>query len=330
MAKKRIVLLFPCIGKRVCLSRAFRKACSSLGYEGVIVGTDSSELSAALQCCDRKYVVKSVKDPGYARQVMDIARKEKADLLIPTTDFDLGIWAKYREPLKKTGCTVLISTPRIIQICQDKRLTYQFLAKQGFDTPKTMMPRQALKEGNYPYFLKPWDGYASRGNAFVRDREELKFYSSRIPNCLVQEYVGGQEHTVDVLVDFEGQVRCVSVRRRLETLAGEVRKSMTVKNEAIIQQAQAVAQSLGAGPGVITIQCFLTDSGAIKVIEINPRFGGGVPLSIQAGANFPKWILQLWLGQEVKIPLAGWKDRLVMLRYDEAVWMSGESNNTHD
>jgi len=324
MAKKRIVLLFPCVGKRVCLIRAFRKACSSLGYEGVIVGTDSSEFSAALQCCDRKYVVKSVKDRGYAHQVLDIARKEKADLLIPTTDFDLGIWAKHRGTLNQIGCTGLISSPQIVKICQDKRLTYQFLTKHGFNTPKTMTPEQALKEAKYPYFLKPWDGYASRGNAFVRDREELKFHSARIPNCLVQEYVPGDEHTVDVLMDFEGAVRCVSVRRRIETLAGEVRKSMTVKNETIIQQSKAVAESIQAGPGVITIQCFLTPSGTVKFIEINPRFGGGIPLSFQAGANFPKWILQLWLGRSVRIPLAGWKDRLVMLRYDEAVWMSGE------
>jgi carbamoyl-phosphate synthase large subunit len=177
-----------------------------------------------------------------------------------------------------------------------------------------------LRRHRFPYFLKPWDGHASKGNAVVRNREELRFYAGRIPNCIVQEFVPGQEYTVDVLVDFAGQVRCVVPRLRIETRTGEVSKGMTVKHPEIIAQSQRLVEELGAGPGVITIQCFLTPDQQIKFIEINPRFGGGVPLSIKAGADFPRWLLQLWLGQAPRIPLTGWRDGLVMLRYDEAIW----------
>ncbi len=305
--------------------KAFRRACMRLGYRCNIIGTDTTELSAALQCCDRKYIVEPVTHRNYASRVMGIAEKEKVDLFIPTVDLDLHIWAQRRKKLSNMGCSCLISSPRVIKITQDKRLCYDFLCRNGFDTPETTTAAELLRQKNPrikpPYFLKPWDGHASRGSVAAYSVEELKFYAGRIPNCLVQELIVGKEHTVDVLVDFEGKVRCVVPRRREEVRAGEVSKGVTVKHPEIMQQSKRLVEKLGAGPGVITIQCFLTRDEQVKFIEINPRFGGGVPLSIKAGANFPLWILQLWQGQKPDIKLDGWRDGLVMLRYDDEVWL---------
>jgi carbamoyl-phosphate synthase large subunit len=319
---KKIVILFTCVGRRVSLVEAFRRACRRLGCQGVIVGADTTEASAALQCCDRKYLVKPVSDRGYARQIKNIIQREGVDLLIPTVDLDLSIWAAQRRALKRLGCTAVISSPRVVHICQDKRLMFRFLKEHGFQTPHTMSVGEALKQRGlaYPLFLKPWDGHASKGNAIVRSREELLFYARRIPNCMVQYFIAGDEYTVDVFVDFGGKVRCVVPRRRLETRAGEVNKGMTAKHPEIMRQAQALVETLGAGPGVITLQCFLTAGNEIYFIEINPRFGGGAPLSIKAGADFPRWLLGLWLGGNPRIRPAGWRDRLLMLRYDEAIW----------
>ena len=243
-------------------------------------------------------------------------------MLVPTVDLDLPVWAQRRETLLDMGCTALVSSKEVVSICQDKRQMYRFLKKHGFDTPYTMSAAAAmrLKRHSFPYFVKPWDGHASRGNAVAHSREELKFLARRVPNCLVQQFIEGQEYTVDVLVDFAGAVRCVVPRQRLEVRAGEVSKAMTVKHRGIMEQCESLVMKLGAGPGVITIQCFLTAAGQIKFIEINPRFGGGIPLSIKAGADFARWILQLWLGRKPRIAMDAWRDKLVMLRYDEAVW----------
>ncbi|MBN2128133.1 MAG: ATP-grasp domain-containing protein, partial [Sedimentisphaerales bacterium] len=80
-------------------------------------------------------------------------------------------------------------------------------------------------------------------------------------------------------------------------------------------------ETLGAGPGVVTLQLFLTRRNQIKFIEINPRFGGGVPLSIRAGADFPRWILQELAGKRPRIGFDKFQDGLVMLRYDAEVWL---------
>ena len=88
-----------------------------------------------------------------------------------------------------------------------------------------------------------------------------------------------------------------------------------------MDQAKTVVEKLAAGPGVITIQ--LISNKKKNFIEINPRFGGGVPLSIKAGADFPKWILMQLIGKKPQIKFDGFKDKLTMLRYDNEVWLNG-------
>ncbi|MGA1980733.1 MAG: ATP-grasp domain-containing protein [Sedimentisphaerales bacterium] len=328
MAKSRttidnLSILFTCIGRRVSLLNSFRRAARQLKINLSALGTDATELSSALQLCDKGFVVKPVTHANYIKQLLSIVRTNKVKMLIPTVDLDLQLLAQNKPKFAAAGCCVLVSTPDVVDICQDKRRTFRFLLKNGFDTPVTMSARAALskKKLNWPCFLKPWDGYASRGNAIVNNREELLFFAKRVPNCIVQEFIKGTEHTCDVYVDFDMKVRCVVPRKRIEVRAGEVSKGQVVKHLRIMSEAARLVETLGAGPGVITLQLFLTGDGRIKFVEINPRFGGGVPLSIKAGANFPKWILQESLGEKTNIRFNGFKDNLIMLRYDGEVWL---------
>jgi carbamoyl-phosphate synthase large subunit len=319
----KIGILFTCIGRRVSLLNSFRTAAKQLGIKAMFCGTDTTVLSSAMQLCDKGFVVKPTVHANYIRQLLSIVKTNKIKLLVPTVDLDLKVLAENKAKFAAAGCCVLVSKPNVVDICQDKRKTFSFLLKNGFDTPLTMSARHALakKKLNLPYFLKPWDGYASKGNAVVKNRRELEVFSKRIPNCIVQEFVKGTEYTCDVYVDFNMKVRCVVPRKRIETRAGEVSKGQVVKNTRIMNEAAKLVKKLGAGPGVITLQLFLTGERKIKFIEVNPRFGGGAPLSIKAGANFPKWLLQELLETETNIRFDGFKNNLIMLRYDSEVWI---------
>jgi carbamoyl-phosphate synthase large subunit len=316
-------IMFTCIGRRVSLLNSFRKSAKELKIKAIFIGTDTTELSSAFQLCDRHLLVKPTNDPNYLKQILGIVKKHSVKLLVPTVDLDLKLFADNKGKFEKLGCCVLISPPEVIEICQDKRKTYKFLKKNGFDTPETMSSKVAIgKKGlKYPCFLKPWDGYASRGTAVVRNKRELAFYTKQIPNCIVQEFASGSEYTCDVFVDFDMEVRCVVPRERLEVRSGEVSKGRVAKDMLIMESAAEVVRALGAGPGVITLQLIADGDGTIKTIEINPRFGGGAPLAIEAGANFPKWILQLLVGKKPRIQFDGFKDGLTMLRYDAEVWV---------
>lgn len=326
-AKGGLNVLFTCIGRRVSLLNCFRQAAEQLKIQARFFGTDTTELSSALQLCDKGFLVKPIKQAGYIKQLLTIVKSNGVKLLVPTVDLDLKLLARNKSKFAALGCRVLVSDPKVIAICQDKRRTYRFLVRHGFDTPLTTSIRSALSKEiparrlTWPCFLKPWDGYASRGNAVVHNRRELVFFAKRIPNVICQELVRGTEHTCDVYVDFEMKVRCVVPRRRIEVRAGEVSKGQVRKDPLIMREAARLVDVLGAGPGVITLQLFLTEDDRVKFIEINPRFGGGVPLSVKAGANFPKWILQELLGRKANIRFDGFKDNLTMLRYDSEVWL---------
>ncbi|MHC4642088.1 MAG: ATP-grasp domain-containing protein [Planctomycetota bacterium] len=322
-ATANLAVLFTCIGRRVSLLNSFRRAAKQLKINASFYGTDTTELTPALQLCDKAFLVKPVTHKGYINQILSIVKVNRVKLLVPTVDLDLKVLAQNKPKFAAAGCRVLVSSPDVVDICQDKRNTYRFLLKNGFDTPLTMSIRTALskKKLTWPCFLKPWDGYASRGNAVVNNRKELAFFAKRIPNPICQSFIEGTEHTCDVYVDFNMKVRCVVPRKRIEVRAGEVSKGQIVKHTAIMKQAARLVQTLGAGPGVITLQLFLTRDKKLKFIEINPRFGGGAPLSIKAGANFPKWILQELLAKKTNIRFDGFKNNLMMLRYDDEVWL---------
>jgi carbamoyl-phosphate synthase large subunit len=246
--------------------------------------------------------------------------------LVPTIDSDLRLLADHKPRFEHLGCRVLVSEPDVIDICQDKRRTFGFLSKHGFDSPKTMSVRTALMadrrgELAWPCLLKRWDGSAGKDIAIVKDHSEMQFFARRIPNAMCQEFVEGTEYTCDVYVDFDMQVRCVVPRRRIEVRSGEVSKGQVVKDREIMSQARKLTELLHAGPGVITLQLFVTTAGQIRFTEINPRFGGGVPLAIRAGADFPKWILQELAGRKPSIGFDKFKDGLMMLRYDAEVWI---------
>jgi carbamoyl-phosphate synthase large subunit len=318
-------VLFTCIGRRVSLLNDFKAAAKELKLNAGFYGTDTTKLSAAINLCDKSFIVKPVKDGGYIKQLFSIVKKNKINLIIPTVDLDLKALADNKQKLAKLGCTVLVSDPNIIEICQDKRKTYKFLHEKAFDTPLTMETEKAISCNNlkFPCFVKPWDGYASRGSAKINNKQELEVFAKRVPNCIVQEYIKGTEYTCDAYVDFNMQVRCVVPRQRIEVRSGEVSKGRTVKDKTIMLQVARLVEILGAGPGVITIQLFLTEDKKIKIIEINPRFGGGAPLSIKAGANFPKWILKELTGSKPNIKFDGFINNLFMLRYDAEVWLNG-------
>jgi len=322
---KNINVLFTCIGRRVSLLESFRSAAGRLEVKASFVGTDMTELSSAMQVCDESFVVRPVDEPGYMDELLRIVKTNGVGLVVPTVDLDLKVLSQNKAKFSELGCCVLISSPEVVEICQDKRKTCRFLSENRFDTPVTMSAAEALAKDNlsWPLFVKPWDGYASRGSAVVTNRAELEFFGKRVPNAICQEYVEAVEYTCDAYVDFDMKVRCVVPRKRIEVRAGEVSKGQVVKHPVICSETARLVDKLGAGPGVVTIQLFLTEDEQIKFIEINPRFGGGVLLSIKAGADFPRWILQEMIGHKPEINSECVRDGLIMLRYDSEVWVEG-------
>ena len=318
--------LFTSVGRRVSLIKHFKTSKEKLNLEGSIVTTDLKKNAPASFISDYAEQTPKVTDPHYLDCLLRICQDYKIKLLIPLIDTELYLLSTWTEYFEDIGVRLLVSSPEVNQICIDKRKTYEFFKNNQIATPKLYSLNEIVEDSSfsYPMIVKPADGSCSIGVNKVNNFDELKFFTHYTQNAIIQEYVSGQEYTLDILVDFEGRVKVVIPRLRIETRAGEISKGMTVKKPALIAAGKKVAETLPGAVGCITAQCFLTSEGDIKFIEINPRFGGGFPLSYHAGGDFPGWILTMAQGKELNVSIDDWQDGIVMLRYDDAVFTTRE------
>ena len=308
-------MLFTCIGRRVELLNAFRQAADRLDMNLKIHGADASRLSPAIHLADKAHILPSIATGQYVDALLKVVRRAGIDLLIPLIDTELPALAAAVDRFAEAGCVALISSPSVVETCRDKLATYHALKEAGIDTPTTWPWAEVIKRKRhrFPYYLKPRAGSAAMGNYAVRNLDELHTLGRRVRDPIVQEFVTGIEHTLDVYTGFDGRPRCAVPRKRLEVRTGEVSKGLIVKDRAVMDVGRRVAETLGECRGVVTVQCMVTPDRRIRVIEINPRFGGGAPLAIHAGADFPKWILSELVGIRPRINPTGFRDDVAML-----------------
>ncbi len=323
---EEVNILFTCSGRRVELIKYFQQSLHNLNLKGKIIVADCNHYVSTAVIADIYEPVPRVSNTNYINRLKEICYKHDIKLLIPLIDTELHQLSLHRQNFAELGVKILVSSPETNQICSDKRKTATFFQQLGIKTPAIFDSETILAnpQAQYPFLIKPANGSCSQGVTVIHNAKELNFFKDYIPNAIVQELILGKEYTLDILVDFTGQVRCVVPRFRMETRSGEISKGITVKNWDIIEAGKKAAEALPGAIGCITIQCFQLPNNQIIFIEINPRFGGGIPLSIKAGANYPQWILQMLLKQDLSIAIDDWQEGVIMLRHDNSFFIESE------
>ena len=310
-------------GRRVELLRGFRDALAAAGLAGRVLAADRSWYSSAFHEADEGLLVPSCDEDAFVPAVLDLCEKHAVDLIVPTIDPELPVYAAARERFAGAGVTVAVSGPEAVTIAADKVRTHAWLVETGLPTVRQAgvdVVRADPPGWPFPLVVKPRFGSAGIGVAVVHDAAELDV-AARAGEVGVQEVARGREHTIDLLVDRAG--RCVSAvpRRRLEVRAGEVSKAVTVRSSALEDVAARVAERLPGAYGPLTVQVFSDEDGGLAVIEVNARFGGGFPLAREAGADHPRWLVEEVAGLTSTADRGAWRPGLVMLRYDAAVFV---------
>jgi carbamoyl-phosphate synthase large subunit len=326
-ARRQVTVLISSAGRRVELLRGFRRALDSLGVEGRVIATDASWYSSAFHDADEAFVVPRLDDPGYVPALLDVCEKQQVDLVVPTIDTEMAAWVASRDQFTTIGTTVALSGAGVVDIAGDKQLTHEWLVANDFPTVAQASPQTVLADPaawDFPLIAKPRFGSAGIGVGIVRDATELSVAVSRpeLGEMVVQTLAPGREYTIDVLADRDGRCVCAVPRRRIEVRSGEVSKGVTVRSPRLQDLAARICEALPGAFGTITIQVFVGDHpDELAVIEINARYGGGFPLALEAGADFPRWQLEELLGLPSTASPDAWRDGLVMLRYDAAVFV---------
>ncbi len=316
-------ILITAASRRVALIQAFSHALTRLGLKGNIITTDMSTLSPGLYFGSRHYIVPLTTDPQYLPIIRSICFRERIHLLIPTIDDELPLFGKYTEDFWATGIRVAVSGESTGRICNDKYLTAQFLLEKDIPFARTWLPEELeFSRTNYPLFLKPRSGRGSVGAFPIQNERELRFFLDYVPNPVVQEFLPGNEFTIDLLADFSGNVISVVPRERIVIRSGVTDRGQTLNHPAMIQLAIRTAEALEIR-GPANIQVKLHNEKA-TVFEVNPRFSGGIPLTIAAGADFPRWLIEMCCGRNPRPCIGKFTDGLIMVCYESALFLPDE------
>jgi carbamoyl-phosphate synthase large subunit len=305
-----MTVLIPGAGGAAAVSTI--KALRLADFEGRIVSTDADPLSAGFYLSDAFRVVPKASQPGFFPAVKRLIEEERITVILPTSGFDIYEYAKRKADLAAMGVVVAMSDADAMGVCANKWEFY--LKTQGaFPLPETS--REPLGWQRFPCFVKPIFGKGSRDSYRCDTRAELEFHVARHKDMLVQEYLPGEEYTVDVLSDLAGTPLLAVPRLRLETKDGISSKGQIVRDPEIERLCLEMARHVGL-KGPTCMQLRRDAEGKLKFLEINPRIAGGSMFTTLAGVNIPKLLLDLVAGTEVALPSPR---PIVVLRYYEEV-----------
>lgn len=289
--------------KRVSLAEKFIEAGKKVNCTVAIF---SYELNDDVPIAFVGKVIKGLKwkDEKLYDHLKDVISENNINVVLPFLDIATIIAAQ----LKKIVSSEVFIPVSEIEQCEvffDKTKANAWCIKQNISVPDDL--------SSFPLIAKPNTGSASKGIIVLQNKNELDQLENK-ENFLVQKFIKGKEYSIDVYVSPK-TTKIISLvsRERLETQGGESIKSITVKDSSVISFCEdIITKSKLIGP--LTLQILKEEiSNKLYFMEINPRFGGAVLNSIEAGADSPLYLINDLLGIENKRS-DNWQDGLLMIR----------------
>jgi len=307
-------ILITSISRKVSLIKAFKKALYENGG-GKVIGTDTNILSIGLHIADEFIIVPMSDAPDFKDAMINICKKERIDLVIPTRDEELPFWALNKDDFLTIGTKIMIASIETIKICQNKFLFNAFCIQNSFKIPAIVSPDNCKNKSIFPLFGRPQKGKSSKNTFVINTESELNFYIKQNNDLIIQKFIDAPEYTIDLFAEFSGKIISVVPRQRINTFGGESFVTKTCKNSILIAEAIKLSERLKL-IGHNTIQCFFYE-GQVLFIEVNPRFGGAANLSFIAGAPSPNFLVEIINGKVIESQIGQFKDKYTMLRFTE-------------
>ena len=262
------------------------------GLDCQLSGADYFETAVGLYKVDFPFILPDVlsdkvSNEDWLDSIVEIINRQNIDYVLVGLDFEVPLFAKFRNRIEALyGCRVIVSSEKVVEICNDKWLTYCFLRDNGFDAPRSCLPSEidSFKfEVQFPWIVKPRQGSTSNGLFRVTDLDSLSRALDNCDNPIIQEEVGisNEEYTCGVLSAGGEILSSIALRRTLKNGNTSVAyHSYCYEIDSYIRRVAEKLEPFGA----INIQLRLTETGP-KIFEINPRFSGTRPVRACFGLN---------------------------------------------
>lgn len=294
-----------------------------------IVGGDMDTLAAGLFLADKGYVIPPVNSKEFIPKLLDICKREKVDVALPVYSADFPVFAEHKDLLESNGIRSYAVSAESWAVCDDKYRVIEEMTRIGISCPQTWSYEDAIKKKNslpYPLLMKYRSGSGSKGVQKLESARDLEYHLK--PECIVQEYLDGEELTVDVISDLSGGMLAASPRVRTKIYGGLSVRGVTISDEKVVEGTKRIVEGLKlVGPS--NVQCKRATDGEVRFFEVNPRFAsGGLPLAVAAGMNSPEILVRLIMGWE--IPKISVKPGVVMIRYWDSVFVKESSKGEYE
>lgn len=296
---------------------------SSYAKDCYVVGFDYFKDTVGSYWVNNNYLLPDILDSRitesqWVKAVTEILGNERLQILLIGLDFELKLFAKYGQEMEQvTGCRIVVSDKRVIEIADDKYRTFQFLKSNGLHFPITYLPAELPGGGvEFPAILKPRVGARSRGVYVVKNEAELSEKLAKVKDPILQELVGdaSEEYTCGVIF-FDHQVReMIALKRELRdgnTYSACHNRSFP---DAIYDYIREIATKLEPY-GACNFQLRIDGNGIPKLFEINARHSGTTYMRSLFGFREVEYIIGYLLGQE--IPRFELRDGLVKRYFEE-------------
>lgn len=282
-----------------------------------VIGADCDATAVGMHLAAESGLLPRADDPDFVRQLAKLAHQSGASALVCTVAEEIPPLCAGAALLAEAGLATWLPTADTVQACTDKWRFAHICREYAIPAPATALGTVEGVPG--PWIVKPRFGRGSRDVYAIDTADELSWVLPRVPEPLVQTRMTGEEFTVDALVDPHGQLAGAVPRWRLETKAGISTKGRTFRCKPLVSQVARLLNILGlVGPS--NIQGFQTASGEFAFTEVNPRFSGGLPLSLAAGADFVGEYLRVLEGLPVRPKRLIARPGVTMLRHLDEVF----------
>lgn len=287
-----------------------------------VVAADTDPLASGSLVAPERVIVPCANDPGFARAVVDAVVELDIDAVVVTVSEEMPALAE----VDLGPAAVWLSPADAVRACIDKWRFFEVAQRGGLPVPATVLGDHDDGAGSSiagPWVVKPRFGRGSRDVHLVDDPQDLASACRRTPDPIVQTRCAGCEFTADVLVDRDGSVAGCVPRWRLETRSGISTKGVTFDDERVLEAATQAVGVLGV-QGAVNVQGFVDDRSdePVQIVEVNPRFSGGLPLSLAAGADLVCEFLRGTFGLPIRPERLRARAGVAMARHFTEVFVS--------
>lgn len=347
----KIRLLLTSVGGLV-VPNMIKSLKENTGDDFYIVGVDMRSDAVGFHFADKSYVVPPGNSEEYTGQLLNIAKKEHIDVILPLSDEELLAFSKNKSDFEKEGIIAACSKYETVETATDKATMLQFLEKRGVPVPEYQIPHSiheletAVKNLGYPekpVVFKPRRSRGARGFWLLRADLDKRYaiLSSRerqeitldwllealddgkpFPEVLVEEYLPGEDFNVDVLA-WRGESLHIIPNQRLVPNAGPVQVGLVKEDKKVRDMVEKVVEVFGFDYYVNVELAYAESPKSLPLVyEINPRVSAPILVNKAAGVNLLKLGIKMVLGQTIPkhLPIRETK----MIRYWNELYLKGE------